>query len=291
VDSATAWQMSLDEGQEYWTKVLVDARQMDVNAPIEWGKRKASEVQGHAKISTAPGGFVYQNSARCFRSAQPTQCSSSDVRTFSDHYYATHSTFNLLTNNCAMYACNMLEYCSGDGGKKCADGCVSSLMYSPMEGKTPGCGTNNVKELNTASNVPFSGGFSFGRSPFGVEQAEDDPTLQYQKLFMPMTDPTIANMVAKLMQKVEPAAEPAHTGNLQFQKPASDMTATNMVAKLLHVEPAPAPVQAQADDLQFQKMFMPMSDPAVANVIANLMHNVEPVAASVAAPATVTASK
>lgn len=175
LQESVAWQFSLDEGQEYWMRVLDTARGMDPDNIVKWGENTAARVEGRAKVSSASGPFVFQHSEKCFRTSHPVKCAHQDLQSFTASYVAQHSRFNLLQNNCAMYACSALQTCGAD---PCDVGqCSKKIMYEPMQGKNPDCAL--APEAKGVANI------------FGMPgQAMADSSAMLREM-MPMHDPEV----------------------------------------------------------------------------------------------------
>eukprot|EP00298_Acanthocystis_sp_HF-20_P017052 c21657_g1_i1.p1 GENE.c21657_g1_i1~~c21657_g1_i1.p1 ORF type:complete len:373 (+),score=159.24 c21657_g1_i1:49-1119(+) len=206
-ENSLAWQMTLEKGQDFWTKLLIESKSMDINNYVEWGKKKAASIEGRAKISSAPGGFVYSHSTKCFKSSSPSVCSDYDIQKFSDEYYQRTPVFNLLTNNCASYACKLLEKCSASAS--CSGSCVDSLTFQPMNDKNPGCGTSSVPIQQQYSNL-------FGSFPFANSQTfeEDDVS----KEFMPMHVPSASKIVTQRLLEQTVKQENSHIADFDTLK-------------------------------------------------------------------------
>eukprot|EP00299_Pterocystis_sp_00344_P009240 c3820_g1_i1.p1 GENE.c3820_g1_i1~~c3820_g1_i1.p1 ORF type:complete len:338 (-),score=70.07 c3820_g1_i1:16-1029(-) len=198
VDEAVAWQMTLDEGQQFWAKFLVEAKSLDTEHPTQWGEQKAATVQGRAKISTAGGRFVFSHSERCFRTKQPVKCSSNDVQSFSNSYLQTHDRFNLLSNNCVMYSCNLLKHCVADANLCDTSSCTHELMYNSMQAKNPSCDTQVVD--TPVANQMMASPFTI---PYGMNEQ------QSLEEFMPMHAPKATEQIHALVASAANAATAA----------------------------------------------------------------------------------
>jgi len=176
VQESTAWQFSLDAGQDFWMRVLGEARRMDMNNLVSWGETIASRVEGSAKVASSPGKPVWLQSKKCYRSKEEITCSSAQLQQFTAQYKAEHSKFNLLSNNCAMYACSALKYCENQNSGCDSAACSHQLMYNPMEQKDPQCATQ--EEAHGAQPAAAAQPFDYNVWPQFIE-------------FMPMHDPEI----------------------------------------------------------------------------------------------------
>lgn len=242
LDYSMAWQLSLKEGQEQWSKVLMEAQKSQLPATatheeiVEWGKGLASRVEGMTSITTAPGIMIRSQSKRCFRTSHPVGCTDLDVQSFSQQYFASHQKFNLLTNNCVMYACALVDHCSkksvsyNSSRSTCdLDTCQHELMYNPISEKDPKCHTKNVPDFDLTTPLPpapvpptpqttqtaqtpatpnkgsnnngvlAAGAFSNSLAASGNSVSQQQAWSQYLSLFMPMHSNAASNVLANVM--------------------------------------------------------------------------------------------
>lgn len=182
--TSVGWQMSLNEGQAYWSKVLVDVNGMDMDRPIEWLAEYSSHIIGTTKISSAPGSYVYSHSEKCFRSKTPSTCTADEVSQFSSRWAKDHAVFKLREDNCVTYACNLLASCSGAPQDKCdLSACAKTLAESPMKEKESHC-EMDITKAPTPQQVNYGYPINpnmFGQSPFGFgmqNQAKPESSMQ-----------------------------------------------------------------------------------------------------------------
>lgn len=184
IQESVAWQLSLDTGQEFWMKLLNEAKAMDTENVVSWGEAMAAKVEGNTKVSSTQGSHVFMQSKKCFRTREDVNCNSQELKSFSATYFAAHPHFNLLKDNCAMFACSALQHCSKDASCQ-SDTCAHEIMYQPMESKSPLCSTQEEKRATD----PFSNYMN------GVD-AGSWPQL---KEFMPMHDPEVLVKLKAMM--------------------------------------------------------------------------------------------
>lgn len=181
---SVAWQLSLDTGQEFWMKLLNEAKSMDTENVISWGEAMAAKVDGKTKVSSTDGSHVFIQSKKCFRTKEEVTCDSQQLRSFASTYHAAHPNFNLLSDNCAMFACSALQHCSKDATCQ-SNSCAHEIMYQPMENKSPMCSTQEEKH-NTGGMGALITGLDAGSWP-------------QLKEFMPMHDPEVMLKMKAMM--------------------------------------------------------------------------------------------
>jgi hypothetical protein len=137
--------------------------QLNKDDVAEWGKTVASEIAGPAETSASPGVKVFTTASQCWGSELPSRCSPQQMEEATRAYAARRPEFNLLTNNCARFACSMLALCGGAeatsseavnllSNRSAAatapptchpDVCADHLMFEGPKGE-PGCGMHAV---------------------------------------------------------------------------------------------------------------------------------------------------
>eukprot|EP00300_Choanocystis_sp_HF-7_P036538 c52397_g1_i1.p1 GENE.c52397_g1_i1~~c52397_g1_i1.p1 ORF type:complete len:379 (+),score=90.81 c52397_g1_i1:170-1138(+) len=193
-----AWQVQLNEGQRYWAQVLMDAKHIDREHPVEWGRAYAARITGATKITSLRGASVFAQSKKCFRSKGPSQCNNDDLRAFSTSYLKAHPRFNLANENCVLYACNVFNHCTGGCD---VSACQSNLSFESMATKDPHCNTvvaaaaasnNNNNNLNLANGMMMN-------NQMNVVQWSDE-----LRELMPLHDPKALDLIKELMAAEKP---------------------------------------------------------------------------------------
>lgn len=193
-----AWQVQLNEGQQYWAKVLMDSKKIDRAHPVEWGRQYAATITGSTKITSLSGASLYANSKKCFRSSEPSKCTNDQLRSFSSDYLKAHPRFNLANENCVLYACSVFDHCAGGCDVKA---CQQNLSFEPMTSKDPKCNTVPAKEFKAATNA------------LGINAVLNEKWSDDLKDFLPMHDPHAIDVVKALMA-AEAQPPTAGTGDL-----------------------------------------------------------------------------
>jgi len=169
-DDSLAYQFTSTNGWELWNKVLSILKDkgaggmetLNKEDVAEWGKTVAAEIMGPAETSASPGVKVFTSASQCWGSELPSQCSQTQMEEATTAYAARRPEFNLLSNNCARFACSMLALCGGAKPSEAAvsllsnssdanaasptcqpDVCADHLMFEGPKGE-PGCGMHSV---------------------------------------------------------------------------------------------------------------------------------------------------
>ena len=77
---------------------------------------------------------VFTSASQCWGSELPSQCSQQQMEEATRAYAAQRPEFNLLSNNCARFACSMLSLC---GGATSSEAAVSLLSNSSAAAAVP----------------------------------------------------------------------------------------------------------------------------------------------------------
>ena len=168
-DDSLAYQFTSTNGWELWNKVLSILKDkgaggmetLNKEDVAEWGKTVAAEIMGPAETSASPGVKVFTSASQCWGSELPSQCSQTQMEEATTAYAAKRPEFNLLSNNCARFACSMLALCGGAKPSEAVsllsnssevgaasptcqpDVCADHLMFEGPKGE-PGCGMHTV---------------------------------------------------------------------------------------------------------------------------------------------------
>ena len=183
--TSLAYQFTSTNGWELWNKVLGILKekgsggmeQLAKEDIAEWGKTMAAEIGGPAETSSAPGLKIFTTATQCWGSELGSRCTQQQMDEATKAYAARRPEFNLLSNNCARFACAMLAACGGaepvdearlalianssadaaaaadadadadadaSGKATCRpDACADNLMFEGPRGQ-PGCGMKPV---------------------------------------------------------------------------------------------------------------------------------------------------
>ena len=179
--TSLAYQFTSTNGWELWNKVLGILKEKGAGGMevfrkediAEWGKSMAAEIAGPAETSSAPGLKIFTTATQCWGSELGSRCTKEQMDEAAEAYAARRPNFNLLSNNCARFACAMLAACGGaepvdeaqlalianssaanaaaaaaaannSGKATCEpDLCADNLMFEGPKGQ-PGCGMQPV---------------------------------------------------------------------------------------------------------------------------------------------------
>lgn len=178
--TSLAYQFTSTNGWELWNKVLGILKEKGAGGMdelkkediAEWGKTMAAEIAGPAETSSAPGLKIFTTATQCWGSELGSRCTKEQMDEATKAYAARRPEFNLLSNNCARFACAMLAACGGaepvdeaqlalianssadadaaaaaadsSGKATCRpDACAENLMFEGPKGQ-PGCGMQPV---------------------------------------------------------------------------------------------------------------------------------------------------
>ena len=205
-DDSLAYQFTSTNGWELWNKVLGILKDhgaggmesLSKEDVAEWGKTVAAEIMGPAETSSSPGVKVFTSASQCWGSELPSQCSQAQMEEATTAYAARRPEFNLLSNNCARFACSMLALCGGTRPSEAAlsllanssdaapasptcqpEVCADHLMFEGPKGE-PGCGMHSVS-TNLADYL--AGATRLSAAPASAALPEDaaQPASQQQE--------------------------------------------------------------------------------------------------------------
>ena len=189
-DDSLAYQFTSTNGWELWNKVLSILKDKGAGGMetlskedvAEWGKTVAAEIMGPAETSASPGVKVFTSASQCWGSELPSQCSQTQMEEATTAYAARRPEFNLLSNNCARFACSMLALCGGAKPSEAAvsllsnssdanaasptcqpEVCADHLMFEGPKGE-PGCGMHSVS-TNLADYLAGATSLSLSAAP------------------------------------------------------------------------------------------------------------------------------